>query len=336
MTVLNKKNYSTKYRKDNSGILKELFFGILKIRKVEEKIMQLYSQQEMRCPVHLCIGQEAIPVGVCSNLKVNDVVFGSHRSHGYYIARGGDIGALMAELYGKTSGCTKGKGGSQHLSAPEVGFIGASAIVAGTIPIAVGAALAFKLKNQKNIAVVDFGDGAVDEGVFYESLNFTALKKLPVLFICENNFYATHAHQLTRQAKDNIFKKAEAFGVPAVRTDGNDVIRVFNTAKKAVQLIRSGKGPVFIEYRTYRWLEHVGPNYDYNLGYRSKKELDKWVDRCPIKQFKKYLLAKKLLTIKEIQKRNTEIDRKIEKAVSFAKKSPFPSSKELLADTYYL
>lgn len=336
MRVLNKKNYSKKHRKDNSGILKELFFGILKVRKIEEKIMQLYPQQEMRCPVHLCLGQEAVPVGVCSNLKDSDVIFGSHRAHGYYIARGGSVGLLMAELYGKVSGCTKGKGGSQHLAAPEVGLIGASAIVAGTIPVAVGAALAFKFKKKKSISVVDFGDGAVDEGVFYESLNFAALKKLPILFICENNFYATHAHQLTRQAKDNIFKKAQAFGISAIRADGNNVIKVFNTAKKAVSLIRSGKGPAFIEYRTYRWLEHVGPNYDYNLGYRSKKELDKWVSSCPIKQLKKYLLSKKLLSIREIQRKDKEIDREIEKAISFAKKSPFPSSKELLADTYYL
>ena len=334
MKTKKRNNYPFKETEITYAIAKKLFFDLLEIRKVEEKIMQLYSQQEMKCPVHLCVGQEAIPVGVCNNLKSNDVVFGSHRAHGYYIAQGGSIKALMAELYGKVSGCTKGKGGSQHLAAPGCGFLGASAIVAGTIPIAVGAALALKLKNKKSIAVVDFGDGAVDEGVFYESLNFAALKKLPIVFVCENNFYATHAHQLSRQAKDNIFKKAEAFGVAAVRADGNDVIKVFNTAKKVISLVRSGKGPFLIEYRTYRWLEHVGPYYDYNLGYRSKKELEKWVSECPLKQLQKYVLAKKILSLKEIEEKTKQLDREIDRAVSCAKQSPFPSIKELLTDIY--
>jgi len=331
---VDKNNFFVKYKDISYTLCRKLFFGMLKVRRVEETIAQLYSEQEMRCPVHLCIGQEAIPVGVCENLKFNDVIFCSHRSHGYYIAKGGSIKQLMAELYGKMDGCTKGKGGSQHLAAPQIGFLGASAIVAGTIPIAVGAALAFKLKRERRVSVVDFGDGAVDEGVFYESLNFAALKNLPVVFICQNNSYATHAHQKLRQANIKIFQKAKAFGIFTIRVDGNDVLEVFKAAREAIRLVRLGKGPVFIEGITYRCLEHVGPNYDYKLGYRSKKELDKWLKRCPLKRLKKILLNRRLIKKKEIEKKELEISYEIKKAVLFAKKSPFPSSKELVTDIY--
>jgi len=307
---------------------------MIKIRRVEEKITNLYPEQEMRCPVHLCIGQEAVPAGVCKSLNEDDVVFGSHRAHGYYLARRGDLKALMAELYGKVTGCTKGKGGSQHLAAPEVGFLGGSPIVAGTISIAVGAALSFTIQKKGNVAVVDFGDGAVDEGVFYESLNFAALRRLPVIFICENNFYATYTHQSVRQAKDNIFQKAKVLGVSARRINGNDVVEVFRTCQNAVNLARSEKGPTLIEYRTYRWLEHVGPNYDYNLGYRTKKELKEWMRKCPIKKFKEFLLDKGLIKKSEITQTLKKIDLEIKESVSFAKESSFPPYDELLKDVY--
>jgi pyruvate dehydrogenase E1 component alpha subunit len=267
-------------------------------------------------------------------MKENDVIFCSHRSHGYYIARGGSLTALFAELYGKFSGCARGKGGSQHLAAPEVGLLGSSAIVAGTIPLAVGAALSFTMQKKKNIAVAAFGDGAIDEGVFYESLNFAALRKLPVVFICENNFYATHAHQSVRQAKDNIALKAEVFGVSGVRIDGNNVIEVFRACRNAVSRARLGKGPSLIECRTYRWLEHVGPNYDYNLGYRREKELKEWMKKCPIKRFEKLLLKKGLITKTELAKSIKKIDSEIEKAVAAAKDSIYPSPSELLKDVY--
>jgi len=313
---------------------KKLFFTMLKIRRVEEAIIQLYPAQEIRCPVHLCTGQEAIPAGVCYHLKKSDVVFGSHRAHGYYIAKGGNINSFMAELYGKATGCGRGKSGSQHFAAPEIGFWGSSAIVAGTVPIAVGAALSFAMQHKKSVVVVDFGDGATDEGVFYEALNFSALKRLPVIFICENNSYATHAHQLARQAKDNIVQRAQAFGVPAVRIDGNDVIEVFRACRNAVSRARLGKGPSLIECKTYRWLEHVGPNYDYNLGYRTEKELKEWMKKCPIKRFEKLLLKKGLITKTELAKSIKKIDSEIEKAVAAAKDSIYPSPSELLKDVY--
>lgn len=336
MKIAKTKNNATfnRYKNISLETLKELLFTMIKIRRVEEKIVQLYPEQEMRCPVHLCVGQEAIPAGVCRCLNKDDVIFCSHRSHGYYIARRGNLKALIAELYGKFTGCTKGKGGSQHLAVPEVGLLGSSAIVAGTIPIAVGAALSFKMQKKKNVAVVDFGDGAVDEGTFYESLNFAALKKLPVIFICENNLYATHAHQSARQAKDNIFKKAKVFGVPGIRINGNDVVEVFRVCKDAIARARLGKGPTLVECITYRWLEHVGPNYDYNLGYRTKKELKEWMKRCPIKVFEEFLLRKRLVKKSEVTQVLQEIDLEIKEAISFAKESIFPPNEELLRDVY--
>lgn len=303
--------------------VRDMYSMMLKIRRFEEKVVELYPEQEMRCPCHLSIGQEAVAAGVCANLRREDYVFGTHRGHASYIAKGGSLKALAAELYGKRTGCSKGKGGSMHLAAPEVGYLGCSSLVGGTIPIAVGAAFSSVYKRKKSVSVVFFGDGAIDEGVFYESLNFAALKKLPVIFVCENNFYATHSHQLDRQPKDNIYKRAEIYGMPGVRTDGNDVIKVFKAAKKAISQARSGKGPSLIEYITYRWREHVGPNYDFDFGYRTKQELNLWMKKCPLERLKK--IASRV----EHSRLERKINKEVESAFVFAKKSPYPSRAEL-------
>jgi TPP-dependent pyruvate/acetoin dehydrogenase alpha subunit len=334
MLNMETRNIFKGYQRLSLETLKRLLYSMIKIRKIEEAICNLYPEQEIRCPVHLCVGQEAIPAGVCNSLKSGDVVFASHRSHGYYIALGGDSKALMAELYGKISGCTKGKGGSQHLAAPEVGLMGSSAIVAGVIPIAVGAALSFAMQKKKNVAIVDFGDGATDEGTFYESLNFAALKNLPVVFICENNYYATHAHQSKRQVRDNIAQRAKAFGVFGVRIDGNNVLEVARTCRNAVGRARTRKGPTLIECRTYRWLEHVGVAYDYNLGYRSERELRRWMKKCPIKMLEEFLKKNRLIKESKIIRVSERINLEISEAVKFAKKSAFPGSGELLKDVY--
>ena len=253
----------------------ELYSMMLKIRKVSEKLVELYPEQEMRCPAHFHIGQEAVATGVCANLETKDYLFGSHRCHAPYLAKGGDVKSLIAELYGKETGCCKGKAGSQHLMAPEVGFFGASAIVGGTIPMAVGTALSSTIRNDGKVSVTFFGDGGVEEGVFHESLNFASLKKLPVVFICENKIYSVQSHLSPRQALDNIYERSDIHGVPGNRVDGNDVIKVYKVAKKAIEKARKGEGPSFIECQTYRWLEHVGPNYDFDLGYRTKDEVEK-------------------------------------------------------------
>lgn len=300
----------------------------------EEKIAELYADQEMRCPVHLYIGQEAISAGVCQALKRRDYVFSSYRSHGAYISKGGSIRELFAEIYGKKTGCSKGKGGSMHIASKDVNFMGTSALVAGVIPIAAGTALASFLKRDKRVSVVFFGDGATEEGVFHETLNFSALKKLPIVFICENNFYATHSHQMMRQARDNIYQRSEIYGIPGLRIDGNDVLEVYKSSKTAIENAHSGKGPTLIECRTYRWLEHVGPYYDYDLGYRSKSELDRWMKRCPLRLFENRLLKEGLATASTISNLKDRIKKEVDEAASFAKESPFPEEEQAYKEVY--
>ena len=311
-----------------------LFRKMLKIRMTEDRIAELYPEQEMRCPTHLYTGQEAVSSGVCENLKREDYLFSSYRSHGAYLAKGGSIRKLMAELYGKKTGCSKGRGGSMHIVSKEVNFMGTSAMVGGVIPIAAGTALASSMRGEKSVSVVFFGDGACEEGVFHETLNFSALKRLPVIFICENNFYATHSHQAQRQALDNIYERSKIYGIPGVRIDGNNILEVFEVSKRFIGDARRGKGPALIECRTYRWLEHVGPCFDYELGYRSKAELDMWMDRCPVAVYEYALLQERIITRQSLDAIKKEIMQEIDRAVTFAKASPFPSDAEIYEDVY--
>lgn len=215
--------------------LRSLYVAMLRMRRIEEKIAELLSgEPEIICPVHLYIGQEAVAAGVCAHLRKEDYVFSTHRSHGHYLAKGGDIRALVAELYGRVTGCSRGRGGSMHVASPNIGLPGSSAIVAGTIPLAIGAALAFSIRKQDNVAVAFFGDGATNEGAFYESLNFASLKKLPVIFVCENNAYSTHMPVSECLADTRIYRKADAFNMPGTRVDGNNVMDVLRAAGKAI------------------------------------------------------------------------------------------------------
>ncbi|HDZ76689.1 MAG TPA: thiamine pyrophosphate-dependent dehydrogenase E1 component subunit alpha [Candidatus Omnitrophica bacterium] len=306
-----------------------------KIRLFEERIVMLYPEQEIKTPVHLCIGQEAIASSVCYYLKKEDIVFSNHRSHGHCIAKGLELQSIMAELYGKDTGCCSGKGGSMHLVSPERGIFATSAIVGGGIPLATGAALSLKLKKTKNIAVVFFGDGAVEQGVFYESLNFAALKKLPILFVCENNFYATNSPLSARQPLDNIYKRGEAFGIKGVRCDGNDAISMIDKASKLIKKIRHGSGPFILECRTYRWKAHVGPDCDFDKGCRPLVELESWMKRCPVKRIENYILKNKIATREKLNIIRSKIEEEIDSAVRFAKNSDFPNSKDLYSNVYY-
>jgi TPP-dependent pyruvate/acetoin dehydrogenase alpha subunit len=311
--------------------LRAMYVTMLTIRKFEEKLAELLDHKpEIACPVHLYIGQEAVAAGVCTHLRNDDYVFSTHRSHGHYIAKGGDIKALMAEIYGKETGCSGGRGGSMHLTSPDIGLPGSSAIVAGTIPIAVGSAMSFKMRKRDSVSVVFFGDGAAGEGVFYESLNFAALRKLPVIFVCENNLYSTHMPLATCLADTDVYKKAEAFGLLGIRVDGNDVIEVFKVAEKAIENARRGRGPALIECMTYRWRGHVGPNNDLDKGLRSKEELDYWVNRCPIKMLEKVLMPQAIITESEKIEIQKDIDREIAEALSFARASRYPDEVEVL------
>ncbi len=316
----------------SKDILLKLFADMLKIRLVEEKIVALYPEQEMRCPTHLSIGQEAAAAGVCAALQDDDAALSTHRCHGHYLAKGGGIRELFAELYGKATGCAGGKGGSMHLLCLDKGFFGASAIVGGTIPIGAGLAWAFKLRGSDRVAAAFFGDGASEEGVFHESLHFAALKQLPVLFVCENNFYATHSHQSARQIRDNIFERGQIYGVPGERVDGRDVLAVYEAARRAVEQCRRGQGPALLEIRAYRWKEHVGPSFDHALGYRSKAELDQWMGDCPITRFEKLLLSEGLAAASELGKVRRDLELEIEQAIAFAKASPFPAAESLHTD----
>jgi pyruvate dehydrogenase E1 component alpha subunit len=316
------------------GILRDMYYMLVKIRREGERVAELYPEQEMRCPTHLSIGQEAVAVGVCANLKRDDYVFSFHRCHAHYLAKGGELKRLLAELYGKKTGCARGMGGSMHLVAPEVGFMGASSIVAGTIPIAMGTALAAVMQGLDRVSVAFFGDAGVEEGAFHETLNFASLKGLPLILVCENNLYATHSHLLARQVANNIFERGESHRVPGQCIDGNDVLTVYQTAREAVERCHKGQGPYLIECKTYRWREHVGPYYDYDLGYRSKKELKEWMDKCPVKRYEKVLLENGVLTQRDVEIIAKKVDEEVEEAVDFAKKSPFPEETELLRYVY--
>jgi pyruvate dehydrogenase E1 component alpha subunit len=308
---------------------------MLEIRLFEEKIIEAYPAQEMKTPVHLYVGQEAVAAGVCANLEAQDYVFTTHRNHGHLLAKGADMAPLVAELYGKAGGCCGGKGGSMHLLDAAANCPGASAIVGGAIALATGAGLAIKLRGEKKISTAFFGDGAADEGIFQESLNFAALKKLPVFFVCENNFYATNSNQKARQPKSDISARAKALGIPAEYPDGNDVEAVYLASRRAAKHIRSGKGPFFIQCDTYRWKGHVGPDCDFAKGCRPKAELDKWMKRCPVKTYLRRL-EKAGVADSAVEHIKAGIRARIEAAWEFARKSPYPAPESLLEDVYAL
>jgi pyruvate dehydrogenase E1 component alpha subunit len=309
------------------SLLLQLHHEMLKIRLVEEAIVAHYPELEMRCPVHLCIGQEAAAAGVCAALSREDYAFSNHRSHGHYLAKGGDVKAMIAELYGKETGCCRGYGGSMHLIDLRVGFVGATPIVGSTIPIAVGAAFAAALRGESRVAVAFFGDAATEEGVFHESLNFAALKKLPVLFCCENNSYSVYSPLSVRQPPGRpICALARAHGIESRQGDGNEVVEVYESARSAVLKARSGGGPSFLEFETYRWREHCGPNYDNDLGYRPMEEFSKWREKCPIKSMEARLIDERVLSPQQIEQIRTDLRAEIETAFSLAKTDPFPES----------
>jgi TPP-dependent pyruvate/acetoin dehydrogenase alpha subunit len=309
-------------------MLTRLYRELYKIRRAEEEVALAYPSDRIKSPVHLSIGQEAVSVGVCEALGPDDVVYGTYRGHALYLARGGDLGAMIAELYGKLTGCTRGKGGSMHLIAPDRGVMGMSAVVGTTIANAVGHAYAVKYRRLGAIVASFFGDGATEEGVFAESLNFAALKQLPLLFVCENNGYAIHTPQAKRQAALDLCAKAAAFGVPAQSLDGSDVLALVESAREAVREVRSGGGPRFLEVKTYRWREHVGPNTDYTLGYRTEDECRPWVENDALPRLARHLDDAQRRRIEE------EVEAEIKEAFAFAEGSPFPPATELTRDVF--
>ena len=306
----------------------KLYKSIKRIRRAEEVIAKIYPTDKIKSPVHLGIGHEAIQVGICENLEKNDIVFGYYRSHPLYLAKGGDLNSMMAELFGKITGCAKGWGGSMHLVSLEHGVMSTTAIVASSIPNAVGYAYALKLQNSKQIVVSFCGDGATEEGVTSESWNFAALHKLPILFVCENNELAIHTKRSQRQASLDICGRAEANGVPATLIDHYNTETIYNTAGDLIEKIRDGQGPQFLEVVASRWLEHVGPNEDFKLGYRSEDEVTPFREQDEIERLGSLLDQQIKADIDQ------EIENEINTAIQFAESSQFPQKEELLKYVY--
>ena len=319
--------------KISKSIKIKLFREMLRIRLIEQTIASKYHEAEMRCPVHLSVGQEAIAVGVCQNLKKNDKIVTAHRSHAHYLAKGGSIKKMLGELYGKVTGCAKGLGGSMHLIDLNAGVFAAVPIVGSTIPIGTGIAWANKLKKKKEIVAAFFGDGATEEGVFFESLDFASLHNLPILFVCENNEYSVYSHISKRQSsKRSIRKIAKSFGIESLQVDGNNVEDIFLKTKKIIDKMKSKSKPFLIELKTFRHLEHCGPNNDDKLNYRTKEYLNLWKKKCPIINYQYHLKKYNYLTVKKIEKMNMKIRAEILNAFNFAKKSKFP--KKILLKKY--
>jgi pyruvate dehydrogenase E1 component alpha subunit len=314
------------------ALLVDLYVTMRRIRRAEETIAALYPEQEIRCPTHLSIGQEAGATGVCLALRMTDTAVSTHRCHAHYIAKGGELRAMFAELYGRATGCCGGKGGSMHLTAPEVGMLGASAIVAGSVPLALGTALAARMAGTDEVAVAFFGDAAMEQGVTHESLALAALRRLPVVFVCENNLYATSTPLRTRQARTDLAPRAAGHWLPGVAVDGNNVVAVYRTARAAVERARRGDGPTLIEVKTYRFREHVGPNYDIDLGYRTQAELDRWMAREPVGGLARRLERAGMLPAARRAVLDAQVEAEVADAVAFAKSSPFPEPSALFAD----
>lgn len=300
------------------------------IRATEEAVAQLVSSGEARCPCHLYIGQEAIAAGVCAALRREDTVWGGHRSHGHYLARGGNLEALFAEILGRSTGCSGGRGGSMHLLAQEEGILGTVPIVAATVPLAAGAALAYKMRASKSaprVAAAFFGDGTLEEGHVHETMNLAALYRLPVIFICENNLYASHLHWTERRLADNLDQAGAFHSVPGMRVDGNDVAEVYRAAAAAAVRARSGGGPTLLECRTFRWRGHVGPSFDLDVGLKRRPELAEWLLRDPIVRAEESLTAFDPAPL-EAEKRR--IRSRITEALQAARSAPEPPPARVL------
>jgi TPP-dependent pyruvate/acetoin dehydrogenase alpha subunit len=300
-----------------------LYRSMYLIRRVEEEIIRLYPSDKIKSPVHLSIGQEAVSAAVCDHLERRDYVFGTYRGHALYLAKGGDVPRMMAELYGKVDGCARGKAGSMHLVDPAVGMMGTSAVVATGVSNAVGAALALRMKKSPAIVACFFGEGVVDEGAFHESINFASLKKLPILFVCENNFYAIYSHVKDRLAGPGLCARARAYGVEAELIEDGDPLALHARVGAAIAAVRRGEGPRFLECMTYRWRDHVGPTEDRQHQYRPDTELDDKIAADNLASLGGLLSAETRQSIEATE------EKRIAAAIAFAEASAFPADREV-------
>lgn len=312
-----------------------LLHQMMRIRAVEEAIAERYTEGNMRCPTHLSIGQEASAVGVCRALSATDLVVSGHRAHAHYLGKGGDLPAMIAEIYGKLTGCSGGKGGSMHLLDEAVGFMGSTAIVGGTVPVGVGLAYAAKFRSTGQVVCIFLGDAVPEEGVFFESVNFAVLKQLPVLFICENNLYSVYSPLSVRQPPGRqIHEMVAGMGLPSAHLDGNDARAVHTEISAGLNAIRAGGGPLFYELETYRWREHCGPFYDNDLGYRDESEFEKWKAKDPILRLRNQLLSDDPTCTGAIAGMEREIEAEVAAAFEYAEAAPFPPPEDAAAHEY--
>jgi len=311
-----------------------MYEQMLTIRRFEEKAIELFEHNLIRGNVHPCIGQEAVSVGICSNLRREDFMVNTHRGHGNCIAKGADLRLMMAELLGKSTGYCKGKGGSMHIADFEGGNLGANGIVGGGLPIAVGAGISIQNRGTDQVVACFFGDGASNQGTFHESLNLAALWRLPVVFVCENNLYALSTPVREAISVPHISDRAMAYGIPGFNIDGNDVIEVYSKMKEARERAKAGEGPTLLDCITYRFFGHFTGDPGRGITYRSKEEMEQWQNRCPIKKLRERLIKEKMMTEEMEKTIEANVKASIEKAVQFAKESPFPLPDEAVQDLF--
>jgi len=312
--------------------LLSLYRTMLRIRSCEESLVEPILNGEVRCPCHLYSGEEAVAAGLCACLTREDPVFGNHRSHGHYLAKGGSMDAMVAEIFGRETGCCRGRGGSMHLIDPENGVLGVVPVVAGTISLALGAALASSIRGDRLVTVTFFGDGATGEGVLYESMNFAALKRLPLIFACENNLYATHMPVRECRVDRPIFQMAGPLGLAARQVDGNDVLAVREAGREAVEACRRGEGPVFLEFLTYRYRGHVGPDDNIQGSHtdiRPLEEVQAWLEKDPLVRFENTLRERFAVGEAALEEIRRDVLEEVQSALAFARRSPLPEGKDL-------
>ena len=314
---------------------RDLLFQMKRLRSLEEAIAERYPEGHMRCPVHLSTGQEAVSAAVGLTLRTTDLAVSGHRAHAHYLAKGGSMPRMLAEIYGKASGCSRGKGGSMHLIDESVGFKGSTAIVGGTVPVGTGLGLSIRRRGSDQVACVFLGDAVVEEGVFFESVNFAVLHRLPVLYVCENNLFSVYSPLAVRQpAGREIHKMVAGLGIATASGDGNDPEAVFTTCRDAVAGIRAGRGPVFVEFATYRWREHCGPNFDNHIGYRDEAEFLAWKARDPVASYQRRLIDQDVVEVADVVAMDRAADDEVAAAFAFAESSPFPNPESAADDVY--
>ena len=316
---------------DKQNLLR-MYKTMLLIRRFEQRAIVEFQNGVLPGFIHSYIGQEAIAVGVCSHLRRDDRIVSNHRGHGHCIAKGADVNRMMAEIYAKKTGYCKGKGGSMHIADFEIGMLGANGIVGAGLPIATGSALAAQLEGGDRVSVVFFGDGAVGEGTFHESLNMAGIWKLPIIFVCENNMYGVNTATSYSMAAEHVADRAAAYAMPGLIADGNNLFAVYKTAKKGIERARAGEGPTLIEFETYRWRNHFeGPGLP---DLRPKEELKAWQQRCPVAFLERHVLEAGIADRDALEAINADVLSQIQAAVDFAVESPLPDPEDALEDVF--